>query len=377
MTDILVRPQELRQTAQQLRASAKKISDATGSVGKVVLGSALSLVFSGNRASALMQRYRAKEGELAAFDDLVVKFANDLEQAANRFEQADNLINQQNSSIPKGMPFGGNWDSVLENIYYSSKNYLDIMATFMESRSRFKSMLGILGMSKSYGFFKDGIPYRGTIDSLFRPLKNNNHWLFGISFVLDTAEDLYHGTYGDNYLKAIGVNLLDTGMHYAMSLNPYTGAALLINGAVQLVGNLTLGIERTQSNFIAADDITRGLLNQQLDLRAEALDKMNLGNVTKSLSESICDGFLFTESGREGLANTAKSAVNIVDGAVDSIVSGIGYQFVSAPAAHVNKIAQELPISDDLKQGISATSKQIISTTNDVINGFTKLFDWR
>jgi uncharacterized protein YukE len=89
MTDILVRPQELRQTAQQLRASAKKISDATGSVGKVVLGSALSLVFSGNRASALMQRYRAKEGELAAFDDLVVKFANDLEQAANRFEQAD------------------------------------------------------------------------------------------------------------------------------------------------------------------------------------------------------------------------------------------------------------------------------------------------
>lgn len=95
MTDILVRPQELRQTAQQLRASAKKISDATGSVGKVVLGSALSLVFSGNRASALMQRYRAKEGELAAFDDLVVKFANDLEQAANRFEQADKTTDRR------------------------------------------------------------------------------------------------------------------------------------------------------------------------------------------------------------------------------------------------------------------------------------------
>ncbi len=89
MTDILVKPQELRQTAEQLHASAKKISGATGSIGKIVLGSALRLVFTGNRASALMKRYLSKAGELAAFDDLVVKFASDLEQAANRFEQMD------------------------------------------------------------------------------------------------------------------------------------------------------------------------------------------------------------------------------------------------------------------------------------------------
>lgn len=95
MTDILVKPQELRRAAQQLRASAKKIFGATDGVSKVVLGSALRLVFTGNRASALMKRYLSKAGELATFDDLVVKFANDLEQAANRFEQADKTTDRR------------------------------------------------------------------------------------------------------------------------------------------------------------------------------------------------------------------------------------------------------------------------------------------
>lgn len=89
MMDILVRPQELRQSAQQLRASAAKISNATSGVGNIVLGSALRLVFSGNRASALMKRYLSKASELASFDDLVMKFANDLEKAADIFEKMD------------------------------------------------------------------------------------------------------------------------------------------------------------------------------------------------------------------------------------------------------------------------------------------------
>lgn len=134
MTDILVRPQELRQTAQQLRASAKKISGATGDVGKIVLGSALRLVFTGNRASALMKRYLSKAGELAAFDDLVLKFANDLEQIANKFEQADKAGStpgrdvDQDKKSPKhkktSAQFNKEWEkmSIQERI-----DYLDVV----------------------------------------------------------------------------------------------------------------------------------------------------------------------------------------------------------------------------------------------------------
>lgn len=93
MTDILVKPQELRQAAEQLRASAKKISGATGNVAIIFLSSAFKMLFSGNRSMAILMRFMSRSGEIASFDDSVVKFADVLEQAASRFEQADQIYN--------------------------------------------------------------------------------------------------------------------------------------------------------------------------------------------------------------------------------------------------------------------------------------------
>lgn len=129
MTDILVRPQELRQTAQQLRASAKKISGATGGVGKVVLGSALRLVFSGNRAQKLVKRYMSTASDLAQFDNLILYFANQLEDVANRFEQADRMgVAGSKGNFEKGiipLPRHALTIPPLQYIKFSSMAYSD------------------------------------------------------------------------------------------------------------------------------------------------------------------------------------------------------------------------------------------------------------
>lgn len=89
MTDILVKPQELRQAAEQLRTSAKKISGATDDVARIFLASAFKMMFSGNRSMAILMRFMSRSGEIARFDDLVLKFASNLDEVANAFEQAD------------------------------------------------------------------------------------------------------------------------------------------------------------------------------------------------------------------------------------------------------------------------------------------------
>lgn len=88
MTAILVKPAELKQTAQQLRASAKKISAAMQNIDKV-MASLKGTKFLGNRADLLQSHYAPKREALQRAKDIVAAFAADLDQAATSFEQAD------------------------------------------------------------------------------------------------------------------------------------------------------------------------------------------------------------------------------------------------------------------------------------------------
>ncbi len=91
MTDILVKPRELRQTAEDIRARAKKIEQATDAVSGVVLGAGFRLVLSGNRADKLFSRFRQTKGTLETFDDLLIRFAEELREIADKFALADQV----------------------------------------------------------------------------------------------------------------------------------------------------------------------------------------------------------------------------------------------------------------------------------------------
>jgi len=88
MTDILIRPAELRQTSEQLRAGAKKIGAALQAIDQEIL-SLKGDKFMGNRANAVQAHYAPKREALLKAKELVAHFAEDLLEAATRFEQSD------------------------------------------------------------------------------------------------------------------------------------------------------------------------------------------------------------------------------------------------------------------------------------------------
>jgi len=88
MAEILVRPSELRQASDQLRASAKKLGAALQAIDQEML-SLKGDKFMGNRANAVQAHYAPKREALLKAKEIVAHFAEDLQTAASNFERAD------------------------------------------------------------------------------------------------------------------------------------------------------------------------------------------------------------------------------------------------------------------------------------------------
>jgi len=88
MTDILVHPQELRQISEQLRLSAKKVGVALQAIDNDIL-SLKGDKFLGNRADTVQAHYAPKREALLQAQNIVIHFADDLQNAATVFENAD------------------------------------------------------------------------------------------------------------------------------------------------------------------------------------------------------------------------------------------------------------------------------------------------
>ncbi len=88
MTDILVRPPELRQISEQLRSSAQKIGTALQTIDNDIR-SLKGDMFLGNRAVAVQMHYEPKRDALLMAKNIILHFAADLQNTASVFEQAD------------------------------------------------------------------------------------------------------------------------------------------------------------------------------------------------------------------------------------------------------------------------------------------------
>jgi uncharacterized protein YukE len=88
MDDILVRPTELRQTAEQLSSSAQKIGQALHAIDNDI-NALKGIAFMGNRADDVQVRYAPKRDALLKAREIVAHFAEDLQSAALCFELAD------------------------------------------------------------------------------------------------------------------------------------------------------------------------------------------------------------------------------------------------------------------------------------------------
>lgn len=87
MAEILVRPPELQQAANDLRAHVKRLQASLDAVDAEIRS--LSGNFEGMRAEALQARYNKIRDQIYRFKPLIDHFAKDLDEAASRFAAAD------------------------------------------------------------------------------------------------------------------------------------------------------------------------------------------------------------------------------------------------------------------------------------------------
>jgi|GEM_PF-1575552 len=284
--------------------------------------------------------------------------------------------------------------------------------------------------------FSHAIQRGGSVDKFLKQIGSpiGTAALFLLGSAVNARIDWNNQTYGDDLTKTIGVNAGDGLMQFGISLNPYGAAVLAVNAAVQISGNLSIAVDKTMADFISVDNATRGTLLKDAQRRDNALDQMDLGNITKELSEAIYDshasvfmGFgaaaqdimngaqavardpslnnimsvasslatdkdiatsafqllvwptaglitplITTKAGREGSLDVGKAVLNVVDGIADMTIA-TGISQVNQGIAIRSKLTNTLPISDELKKAINAECLEMMnqnSSLGDKITDF-------
>lgn len=89
MSQIEIRPEQLRTVAESLRASANRIQTQVDQTSQIVNQSAVQEILRGNLGDALWGRFRQQEGIMDEWGTVLRNFAAKLETAAEAFEMAD------------------------------------------------------------------------------------------------------------------------------------------------------------------------------------------------------------------------------------------------------------------------------------------------
>ncbi len=183
MADILVRPDELKQIASQMRDSAKKIGQALYSIDSDIL-SLMSDKFLGNRANSVQSHYQAKRDALQRAKELVLNFATELETAAVNFEQADR--GQANSGEASAINPGGgqpntkNIEAELLKLFDEWAKPFDWIGDHKNASKQFHELFKELG--RIFNDLGDTRGYISKMDGLARILEGGAK---GISLIGD------------------------------------------------------------------------------------------------------------------------------------------------------------------------------------------------
>lgn len=234
MSDILVRPPELRQISEQLRSSANKIGTALQAIDNDIL-SLKGDRFLGNRASAMQSHYSPKREGLLKANNIVMHFAENLKTVADVFEKADN-------SAPLGIyedPSGFDWGEFGKD----------------EIKNGAAVLINILDKLEELPFFP-ALVYK-FIKNFFEGLLFND-------------EDALHAA------LSAGINV---GLSELIKLGLKTafGNIMLASGGIQIVGNMVAALLDVAGQHQAASVLQN------------SLDAIDLGGYINDIAEGITD----------------------------------------------------------------------------------------
>ncbi len=113
--NILIRPPQLRSVAQALRERTQRLRTAFEATDQTI-GALGEAQFAGSRAAGLRARYQTQRARVLGAANIVLAFANSLEQAATVFEQADKASGSAGagSGAPAGYANAANVNSTTE-----------------------------------------------------------------------------------------------------------------------------------------------------------------------------------------------------------------------------------------------------------------------
>lgn len=298
-----------------------------------------------------------------------------LNQIINIIYEADLEVSQYFKGLDGGSIFSsGNLLSAIQNLYASGQNLFGVMKDFWGK------------IANNYGLNLFDINFTKNVVGLLDSLKVFKKIpllgpLLGIG--LGTLQD---GLEGKDWLRAFRVNSTDAALQYAIGLTGVGEAVLLANSAIQIKGTISIFTDKLLANLVG-DETTRQLLIQQADLKAEALKKMDLGNITKSLSEISVDSRFAPEKLGDDFLGTIKSTVNFVDGVADMSVldpdminSGSGMPSFHQSATQVvvqDWLVQHLPVSDAFKQASTLYTHQFVENQTNTNSFLVNIFNWR
>jgi len=369
---ILVRPNELRATAERLRASASRIQAVIQRVDEQM--QLPGYVLSGYQAGEIRRRYQAKRDRLNAYHIRVKYFADQLDKVADRMEEADRSL------LTNKQAFGSFSDFIEFLLYISLRgkdiagNYLEIIDGFVGGRLRFKDFLKQLGLQRFYTIFSKGIPYRGAWDRFLKS-KAFGNFLIGVNVVLDMFEDIENGV---PEVKAFTVNFVNNVvLAHLADVNPVVLKAMLINAGVQIYGDLTTGAQEILVNAIASDPQMKNILMEGVNDYGAAFDKADITKVPKEFFSTIYEVYL---------ADTVDVGLKTKDGLWTWATEDGSIQGLSNTLNSLNEYAQQVNPTSELlvslvhplaplftdPRGAEGLGKTLQATVN-VVDG---VFEW-
>jgi len=269
---------------------------------------------------------------------------------------------------------------------------MDQIKEFNAGRLKYKAMLKSLGLAKIYPLFSKSIPYRGDLNAFFKGdiFKKS---LVGLDIFFESLKDIRDGNYSGDLAKIIGVNSLNSLAQYAICLEPHVKIVMIVNSAVQMAGDLGVGLQRTLAPLVAPNAEIAGLLLQNAGQNEKIIDKIDLGNITKTASEMFFDVYvsepktlpqrfinatfsptltlLLSERGRQGLWDTGKAALGVLDGLVDMGFQNTANSLTNQVVANAHLANFFNPANQAANNAAAAgLIRAIQKSTNDSINFF-------
>jgi len=392
-----------------------------------------------SEANSLLSRLQRFEATCTEYRMCVSYLPGRIQGYASQADGTDRWVRRVGVGFLEADIFYGTWIAIAK----SGKGFLDIVKDLAASRGKFRLALLTIGrllnriggrghvkwMDDIYRRLARGIPYRGDMDRFLKSdiFKNG---LFIVSFILDVSEDVHKGEYDGDAPKIVGVNAISTGAELGIASTGYGAIVLLVNAAIQIVGNLQVGVQHTLAALVGGDHETTDLLLEDANRVEDAVGRMDLTNVIKELGEIAYDvyGVPYVSVGKalvgaiqqvwaqqdlntllsacqsvlevqekygtdfilmvispavllwthrdilgEGLLDAGKATLNVVDGAVDWWLSS-GFSFIDATMVITNQTVRSLPVSADFKSAVDSTLKYWLQRSQDNAEWVVKLW---